>query len=339
MAEKPLSQFKLARMQARGGQEARADGADAASSTVPVPAAPAAHAPAPAPHRSAAAASGGGSPQRRDGGVGVEGFPGRGEETVEQKVERYQRFVDETLRVKLAQALDQREEVVKEIEAYEKLRGTVEVMRESQTGRAKSMVNIGCELYMQTNIPDTSKIMVNVGLGFFVELTLAGFPPLHPLRAGAGAGQGAGCFVPPGPSAGCVCRGRRLTLSRAPEAADFVQTRCELLQARADKLSEEASEVNSQIEVLLLLAVAWRWRCVVPPSFAMAAPVTRRQRQESARARQRVGARLDAHSSSPILVDQMASLLDCAGGPPRPAGVDADLRSSAAASAHVPVTL
>jgi hypothetical protein len=121
MKAKPLSQFKLARMQARGGQEDCATGAYAASATVPVLATPAAHAPAPAPHRSAVAASGGGSPQRRDGGVGAAGLAGRGEETVEQKVERYQKFVDETLRVKLAQALDQREEVVKEIEAYEKL--------------------------------------------------------------------------------------------------------------------------------------------------------------------------------------------------------------------------
>ena len=212
MAEKPLSQFKLARMQARGGQEARADGADAASVTVPVPAAPAAHAPAPAPHRSAAAAAGGGSPQRRDGGVGVEGFHRRGEETVEQKVERYQKFVDETLRVKLAQALDQREEVVKEIEAYEKLRGTVEVMRESQTDRAKSMVNIGCELYMQANIPDTSKIMVNVGLGFFVELTLAGFPPAAPFACRRWHWARRWLFRAPGPV-------RRLRVSRTPSDA------------------------------------------------------------------------------------------------------------------------
>jgi histidinol-phosphate/aromatic aminotransferase/cobyric acid decarboxylase-like protein len=33
------------------------------------------------------------------------------------------------------------------------------------------------------------------------------------------------------------------------EAADYIQTKCEQLQARADKLSEEASDVNSQIEV------------------------------------------------------------------------------------------
>lgn len=95
---------------------------------------------------------------------------------VDEKVERYSKFVDETLRVKLAQVLEQREEVVKEIEAFEKLRGTVEVMRESTTGKAKSMVNIGCELYLQASIPDTSKIMVNIGLGFFVELTLPGMP-------------------------------------------------------------------------------------------------------------------------------------------------------------------
>ena len=54
--------------------------------------------------------------------------------------------MDETLRVKLEQVLEQREEVVRESAAYEKLRGTVQVMRESQSSKAKSMVNM-CFVY------------------------------------------------------------------------------------------------------------------------------------------------------------------------------------------------
>ena len=193
---KPLSQFKLERLRR---QESVTPGAGAGGSNAAPIAAPALPRP-PAPvipsrldsaglaHDASSTRSG--AAQRRtseteakgggDGSViakvparSVAPAPAGREETIEEKVDRYSKFVDEKLRVKLAQVLEQREEVVKEIEAYEKLRGTVEVMRESGSSRAKSMINVACELYMQASIPDTSKIMVNIGLGFFVELTLA----------------------------------------------------------------------------------------------------------------------------------------------------------------------
>ena len=228
---KPLSQFKLARMQAQAEREAaQARSHDGAASHVPkgdpgaAPAPPKAptprHTPGPPlassdndsvdggagrPAHGAAAAGGSvegsshgapspamGKTSRQpattatpvaDRGSGVAAQPamhGRGRsgndnETVSEKIERYSKFVDETLRVRLAQVLDKREEVVRDIEAFEKLRGTVSVMRESKSSKAKSMVNIGCDIYMQAAIPDTSRIMVNVGLGFFLEFTLEGY--------------------------------------------------------------------------------------------------------------------------------------------------------------------
>jgi len=239
---KPVSQFKLARMQAQAEREAaqaRASGDTAAQepavaapnepeAPLPKPAGPIPQpaAAASAGHEGAAGAHGGTSHQGATvGGGGVDDGSssrdqrspagtqqarepatvpasgshsgpasqrsaparvGNAEETVGEKVERYSKFVDETLRVRLAQVLDQREEVVRDIEAFEKLRGTIQVMSESKSSKAKSMVNIGCDLYMQAAIPDTSRIMVNVGLGFFVEFTLAGRAPVKTL-AGAGA--------------------------------------------------------------------------------------------------------------------------------------------------------
>lgn len=95
-----------------------------------------------------------------------------GQESLEQKIERYHRFVDENLRVKLEKALATRGEVVKKIEEYEKLRGSVELLTERKTRHVKTQINVGCDVYMQAAVPDTSRIMVSIGLGLFAEFTL-----------------------------------------------------------------------------------------------------------------------------------------------------------------------
>uniref|UniRef100_A0A7S4J974 Uncharacterized protein n=1 Tax=Guillardia theta TaxID=55529 RepID=A0A7S4J974_GUITH len=98
--------------------------------------------------------------------------PKEDEDAISAKVDKYANFVDDVLRVKLASLIEEREEVVKDIEALEKLRSTVSLMQERGGGRMKTMVNVGCECYMQAEVPDTSSIMINVGLGFFVEMKL-----------------------------------------------------------------------------------------------------------------------------------------------------------------------
>eukprot|EP00960_Hanusia_phi_P038752 753580-Hanusia_phi.AAC.2 len=88
------------------------------------------------------------------------------------KVDRYANFVDDVLRIKLANLIQQREEVVKDVEALEKLRSTIMLMQERGGGRMKTMVNVGCECYMQAQVPETSRIFISVGLGFYVEMKL-----------------------------------------------------------------------------------------------------------------------------------------------------------------------
>ena len=54
----------------------------------------------------------------------------------------------------------------------------------------KTKVDLGCNFYCQARVPDPSMVMVAVGLGFFLELTLeealkcgtAPPPPLSPLH-------------------------------------------------------------------------------------------------------------------------------------------------------------
>jgi prefoldin alpha subunit len=93
-------------------------------------------------------------------------------EDLRAKIDRYERFLDETLRVKLQQVYARRAEVVKEIEAYEKLGSTLKTMQGEKMKSAKASINIGCDIYMQAIIPDASMVTVDVGLGFFVEMTV-----------------------------------------------------------------------------------------------------------------------------------------------------------------------
>jgi prefoldin alpha subunit len=99
-------------------------------------------------------------------------MPRAGGEDARAKVERYERFLDETLRVKLQQVYTQRAEIVKEIEAYEKLSSTLKTILSEKMKSVKASINIGCDVYMQAIVPDASMVIVDVGLGFFVEMTV-----------------------------------------------------------------------------------------------------------------------------------------------------------------------
>eukprot|EP00850_Spirogloea_muscicola_P011625 SM000073S21401 [mRNA] locus=s73:54452:55874:- [translate_table: standard] len=49
---------------------------------------------------------------------------------------------------------------------------SIGLMQQQKLTRMRSMVSLGSEVYMQADVPDTSRIFVNVGLGFHVEFTL-----------------------------------------------------------------------------------------------------------------------------------------------------------------------
>ncbi|CAI5980795.1 unnamed protein product [Closterium sp. NIES-64] len=77
------------------------------------------------------------------------------------EVAEYERFVEERLKVDFQAAMEDSEELVRNIEALEE--NGVEEMR--------AMVNLGGEVFVQADVPDTSHIFVAVGLGFHVEFT------------------------------------------------------------------------------------------------------------------------------------------------------------------------
>jgi len=91
-----------------------------------------------------------------------------------EKVLQYEKFVDEVLREDLKKVLDQRDVVHGDIAEYLQLKNTIQMIQETNDGKAmKTKVDLGCNFYCQAKVEDTSMIYVQVGLGFFVELTLS----------------------------------------------------------------------------------------------------------------------------------------------------------------------
>ena len=93
-------------------------------------------------------------------------------ESLQEKIARYEKFIDETLKVKLFLAQQERMDQIKEMEEYERLASTLKMLRDEKMTKIKTQMNIGCDLYMQAVVKDTSRVMVDIGLGFFAEMTL-----------------------------------------------------------------------------------------------------------------------------------------------------------------------
>lgn len=52
------------------------------------------------------------------------------------------------------------------------LRNSVQMLLDQQQTSLKTMVDLGCDFYVQASVPDTHWIYVNVGLGFHAQMTL-----------------------------------------------------------------------------------------------------------------------------------------------------------------------
>ncbi|KAF9927898.1 hypothetical protein FBU30_002785 [Linnemannia zychae] len=91
---------------------------------------------------------------------------------IQQKLARYESFVNEGLRKDLKDTLDARDAIYDQISEYLKLAKDIEVIKDNGLKEMKTQVDLGSNFYVQAKIPDTKYIFVNVGFGFHAELTL-----------------------------------------------------------------------------------------------------------------------------------------------------------------------
>ncbi|KAG8383065.1 hypothetical protein BUALT_Bualt05G0145900 [Buddleja alternifolia] len=79
----------------------------------------------------------------------------------QEKVRKFEEFVDLRLKPDLVHAIAERSDLRRNIENLEK----------NSVTSLRTLVNLGSEVYMQADVPDTRHIFVDVGLGFHVEFT------------------------------------------------------------------------------------------------------------------------------------------------------------------------
>ncbi|XP_076860172.1 protein UXT [Brachyhypopomus gauderio] len=94
-----------------------------------------------------------------------------GEPRIDAKVLEYEHFINDVLKRDLQRVLEQRDGVYEKIAQYLQLKNTIKSIQEAGSKELKTDVDLGCNFYVQAHVPDTSKIFVAVGYGFFVELT------------------------------------------------------------------------------------------------------------------------------------------------------------------------
>nr|CAG4643669.1 EOG090X0MWD [Ilyocryptus agilis] len=93
------------------------------------------------------------------------------DDQIQSKVHQYETFLNEVLKEKLKCCLEARTGYCSEIEEYLQLQKTIKGLGELDTKPLKTKVDLGCGFFVQAEVPDTSKILIAVGFGFFLELT------------------------------------------------------------------------------------------------------------------------------------------------------------------------
>lgn len=95
------------------------------------------------------------------------------QEATREKVLHYEAFITDVLQRDLKKVLDHRDKVYEQLSKYLQLRNVIERLQEGKHLELNMQVDLGYNFFVDTVVPDTSRIYVALGYGFFLELTLA----------------------------------------------------------------------------------------------------------------------------------------------------------------------
>ena len=95
-------------------------------------------------------------------------------ENTTDKVQVYEKFLNEKLRSDLKRAMEEQEKIYSEIAEYLQIKDTAQKLQTTRTDGKKlnTKVDLGCNFYANAVVEDCSKIFVAVGYGFFLEMKL-----------------------------------------------------------------------------------------------------------------------------------------------------------------------
>lgn len=94
-------------------------------------------------------------------------------ENVEESIAKYEHFINNVLKEDL-RILEQRLlQINAEITDLTQQRHTLKVISDKEVHPTgfKTQVNLGCNFFMEATVPDTSTLLINIGLNHFVEFS------------------------------------------------------------------------------------------------------------------------------------------------------------------------
>jgi len=95
----------------------------------------------------------------------------RSEDDTRAKIEQYEAFVDKRLKPDLVAAVGLRDKVMEQQKVYSDLAKNIKLLQEQKLTKLRTMINLGSEVYGQAEVPDATRIFVDIGLGFHAEFT------------------------------------------------------------------------------------------------------------------------------------------------------------------------
>ena len=138
---------------------------------------------------------------------------------LEDKIYRYESFLNDKLKNDLKVVLEQRNSVSQEASEYLQLKNVIERLKSSNSSaddhvegsscsHIKTMVDLGASFYCKAKIEKCDKIFVAVGYGFFAEFTF-------------------------------------------DEALSFIEKKVAHLTSKVDCLATQAAEINARIRIVI----------------------------------------------------------------------------------------
>ena len=93
---------------------------------------------------------------------------------MQRKVLEYETFINDKLKTDLQAVQKAQEDIYSRTAEYLQLKNVIERIQtlNPKGGELKTQVDLGCNFFCQAKVPDSSRIFVCVGYGFFVEFTL-----------------------------------------------------------------------------------------------------------------------------------------------------------------------
>lgn len=88
------------------------------------------------------------------------------------KILKFESYVDDVLRTELEEYLKMFHLKEADLDEWLQLKRMISTMKEQNLPGFKGKINLGSNVYVPVEVPDTSRLIMNLGIGVFVEMTL-----------------------------------------------------------------------------------------------------------------------------------------------------------------------